>query len=151
MMYSLMQSSYNFPNIVLPLIGGVFCDRIGERKTQTISTVVSVVGQTLLVVGFYYNHFPTILLARFIFGISETQDVSLAIFITKWFNNSQLTLANSIFLSVIRLVGIFAAIIVSKYSTIYSLVDIFIFSVLVTIFGLIVSIILVIIDSKYSF
>ena len=49
--YQLLYSFYSFPNIVLPLFGGYFIDRLGKRQGVIVFAVIIVVGQFFFAVS----------------------------------------------------------------------------------------------------
>ncbi len=43
--YQLLYSFYSFPNIILPLFGGYFIDRLGKRHGMIVFSIIITVGQ----------------------------------------------------------------------------------------------------------
>mmetsp|Transcript_32062 Transcript_32062/g.42511 ORF Transcript_32062/g.42511 Transcript_32062/m.42511 type:complete len:81 (-) Transcript_32062:1146-1388(-) len=62
-------SIYSFPNMILPLLGGIFIDKIGIRLGLILFTVVLTAGQLVFAIGGYQASYPMMMLGRFIFGL----------------------------------------------------------------------------------
>jgi MFS family permease len=82
----MLYTVFSLPNIVLPLIGGIFLDRIGLQNCLVICMILTTVGQGIVAFGGYQASFYTLILGRFILGLgAETLMVVQSVFITKWF------------------------------------------------------------------
>lgn len=64
-----MYSLYAFPNVIVPLIGGMLIDKIGARIVLIITCSICVVGQAIYSFGGLENIFGVMLLGRIVFGI----------------------------------------------------------------------------------
>lgn len=51
LLYSLLYTVYNMPNMVLPLFGGFFTDKFGDRIMTVIFTFFVVLGQAVVCFG----------------------------------------------------------------------------------------------------
>lgn len=51
--YSMLYTVYSMPNMVLPIFGGVFLDRIGIRSGLLLFTFILTLGQLVFMVGGY--------------------------------------------------------------------------------------------------
>jgi predicted MFS family arabinose efflux permease len=51
--YSLLYTVYSIPNMVLPVFGGIFLDKIGIRTGLIIFTIVLTFGQLIFTMGGY--------------------------------------------------------------------------------------------------
>ena len=51
--YGMFYSFYSYPNIILPLIGGVMLDKIGVRLGLIVFTIFVTVGQMVFMFGGY--------------------------------------------------------------------------------------------------
>lgn len=92
--YSLLYSLYSLPNMVLPVVGGVVCDRVGYDKGLLLTSLLVTCGQTLASYGGFTYSFNTILLGRVVFGIgAETLWVIQAAYISNWFFDQEISLA----------------------------------------------------------
>ena len=72
--YQLLYSLYSFPNIVIPLFGGYFIDRLGKRQGLIIFAVIVTIGQFFFAVSTHavrssegFGKF-LMLISRFVFG-----------------------------------------------------------------------------------
>ena len=60
---------YNIPNFALPLVGGLFLDRIGLRLGLIIFTSFITVGQAIFVWGAYEQSFSILVMSRVVFAL----------------------------------------------------------------------------------
>mmetsp|Transcript_13036 Transcript_13036/g.20234 ORF Transcript_13036/g.20234 Transcript_13036/m.20234 type:complete len:122 (-) Transcript_13036:1205-1570(-) len=67
--YGLLYTVYALPNTILPLVGGVFLDRIGTRNGLLLFTTILCLGQFLFMMGGYRMNFSLMLVGRTVFGI----------------------------------------------------------------------------------
>jgi len=67
--YGLLYTVYAIPNLVLPLVGGIFLDKVGQRNGLLLFTVILCLGQGIIMLGGYQLSFPLMLVGRVIFGI----------------------------------------------------------------------------------
>lgn len=67
--WSLLYSVYSYPNMVLPLFGGIFLDMIGIRVGIILFCILLTCGQFVCVVGGYTEKFWVLILGRTIFGL----------------------------------------------------------------------------------
>ena len=51
--YSMLYTVYSVPNMILPLFGGIFLDRIGIRSGLILFTIVLTLGQLVFMMGGY--------------------------------------------------------------------------------------------------
>ena len=58
---NLLFSLYSIPNMVLPLFGGVFADRIGIRLCLILFISIITFGQVIIVIGAYKTNFAVLL------------------------------------------------------------------------------------------
>ena len=85
MLYSL----YAFPNIIIPLLGGMLIDRIGARWVLIIAASFCVVGHFIFGFGGMQNVFAIMLAGRVVFGIGgEVLHASQNTLISNWFKPS---------------------------------------------------------------
>lgn len=72
--YQLLYSFYSFPNIILPLFGGYFIDRLGKRQGIVLFALIVTVGQFFFAVSTHAVHASEgfgkflMIFSRFIFG-----------------------------------------------------------------------------------
>lgn len=110
MQYQLLYSIYSFPNIILPLFGGYFIDKLGKRTGIVIFACVVAIGQFIFAVSTHaaqgsegFGKFLMIF-GRFIFGLGgENLAVTESAFIASWFKGKELSLALGVDLCVSKL------------------------------------------------
>lgn len=51
--FSLLYTVYSMPNMVLPILGGIFLDKIGIRSGLLLFTVILTIGQGVFMIGGY--------------------------------------------------------------------------------------------------
>ena len=66
--FSLLYTVYSMPNMVLPILGGIFLDKVGLRVGIILFSCVLTLGQFVFMIGGYTHHFNTMLAGRVIFG-----------------------------------------------------------------------------------
>ena len=107
--YNQLYSIIYYPNIVLPLIGGILIDRIGLYVTIVIVSVLLTIGQAVFMVAGFMgtddktDNWPFIvaMAGRFIYGLGgDILGVCQSTFVTKWFMGKELSLALGIVLSI---------------------------------------------------
>jgi len=73
----MMYTIYSLPNMVLPLAGGIFLDKIGVRIGLLLFTLVLTIGQFIFMIGGNRNVYWLMLVGRFVFGLGgECMSVS---------------------------------------------------------------------------
>jgi len=55
--------------MILPLIGGILCDKIGIKVSLMLFTTLVTIGQLVFTIGGAQNNFALTLAGRFIFGL----------------------------------------------------------------------------------
>lgn len=102
--FSLMYSLYSFPNIILPFIGGLLINILGNRKMYIYSGLILVIGQFLFATGYASSSIIVMLIGRSIFGLAgEIIGICQNVMIVKWFKPNELTFPFSIVLVISRL------------------------------------------------
>ena len=64
-----MYSLYAFPNVIIPLFGGILIDKFAARTILVITALLCVLGQIVFGLGGWLNKFTIMLIGRAIFGI----------------------------------------------------------------------------------
>ncbi len=101
---NLMYSVYSFPNIVLPLFGGLLISKFGARIMVVILIATVFTGQLVVATGMYVKNLYVILLGRVIFGFGgETLSASMSTVLAQWFKGKELAFSMGINLSISRL------------------------------------------------
>jgi len=102
--YNLLYSLYSFPNMVLPLFGGVFIDRVGVNTGLILFTGLLCGGQALFALGVSNSSYILALIGRFVFGLGgECQGVAVVTIVAVWFRNKEMAFAMGLMISVSRL------------------------------------------------
>ncbi|KAF9963817.1 hypothetical protein BGZ65_010881 [Modicella reniformis] len=101
---NLLYSIYSFPNIVLPLVGGLLIDRLSASKMLMVFGLLVCVGQGIFAIGVSARSIWAMVLGRLIFGIGgECLGVAQAKIITDWFKARWLGFALGLNLSFARI------------------------------------------------
>ena len=84
--WSALYSVYSVPNIILPLLGGIFVDKVGIRFALILFCFATTLGQLIFSKGGFEDSYMTMLLGRFIFGLGgECMGVANYAIIQSWF------------------------------------------------------------------
>lgn len=90
--FNLLYALYAFPNVVIPLLGGILIDRIGARIVLIIAASFCVLGQMIFGVGGNDNLFSVMLVGRIVFGVGgEVLHASQNTLISNWFKANELS------------------------------------------------------------
>lgn len=65
----MLYAVYAYPNMILPLFGGIFLDTIGMKWGILLFSSFLVVGQLVFMVGGFLQSFGVMLAGRVIFGL----------------------------------------------------------------------------------
>ena len=106
--YTLLYSVYSWPNVILPLVGGVFVDRvIGIRAGTLFFMCVSLIGQLGFAFGGYFDSFLVMVVARFVIGIGSQMALVISdAFAARWFKGKEIGLMFALIGIACRLGGI---------------------------------------------
>lgn len=87
-----MYALYAFPNVIIPLLGGIIIDKYGARIALMLSAMFCVLGQFIFGIGGYDNTFSVMIMGRIVFGIGgEVLHASQNTLISSWFKASELS------------------------------------------------------------
>ena len=76
--FSLLFSLYSFPNTVLPWIGGVLSDKIGNNTVMFVMATLVLIGNLCQTYAILTYNMPFLLFGRFVFGLgAETLQVRI--------------------------------------------------------------------------
>ena len=101
---NLMYSVYSFPNMFLPLLGGILIDKLNPVWVLIGFSLTVCLGQTLFALGVSSKYFALMLVGRILFGIGgESISVAQASITTSWFKNKELAFALGLNLCIARL------------------------------------------------
>eukprot|EP00331_Platyophrya_macrostoma_P028451 CAMPEP_0176444524 /NCGR_PEP_ID=MMETSP0127-20121128/23114_1 /TAXON_ID=938130 /ORGANISM="Platyophrya macrostoma, Strain WH" /LENGTH=462 /DNA_ID=CAMNT_0017830049 /DNA_START=22 /DNA_END=1410 /DNA_ORIENTATION=+ len=102
--FNLLYSVYSFPNIILPLFGGVLVDKIGARVAILIFSSILILGQAIFTFGLYKYSYTIMIIGRVVFGLGgESLSVAQSAIVSKWFRGKELAFALGFNISVARL------------------------------------------------
>lgn len=65
----MLYTVYSLPNMVLPVLGGLFLDKIGIRSGLLMFCLILTCGQFIFAMGGYNQNYPMMLAGRVIFGM----------------------------------------------------------------------------------
>ncbi|KAG0304303.1 hypothetical protein BGZ98_005684 [Dissophora globulifera] len=101
---NLLYSVYSFPNVVLPLLGGLLIDRLSASRMLILFSLCVFVGQGIFAIGVTVKSIWVMVLGRFVFGVgSGCLEVAQAKITTDWFKARWLGLALGLNLSFARI------------------------------------------------
>ena len=102
--YNLLYSVYSFPNIILPLLGGLLIDRMGIRIGVILFSFLLIVGQFFFMLGGIMKSYGLLILGRVIFGLGgESLSVTQSTLVAKWFGDKELAFALGLNIAIARL------------------------------------------------
>ena len=102
--FNLLYSVYAFPNIILPLFGGLIVDQLGVRLGISLFSFLLIIGQAVVTFGAISSNFTLMLIGRVIFGFGgENLNVASCAITAKWFGGKEIAFAFGISLCVSRL------------------------------------------------
>lgn len=107
--FNLLYSVYAFPNIILPFIGGILADKLGDGVMTMVFCFAIVLGQFLLFTGIRAGSIAWMIIGRFVFGLGgEAINITIKTILYKWFHGSELSLALSLNISLARSASVFS-------------------------------------------
>ncbi len=102
--YNLLYSVYSFPNILLPMFGGILIDRLGIRIGIIFFSSLLIIGQFFVMLGGIWTNYNLLILGRVIFGLGgESLGVTESALVAKWFGDKELAFAMGLNIAVSRL------------------------------------------------
>lgn len=114
--YNQLYSVYSYPNVILPLLGGVLIDKIGLNFSIILFSTLLVIGQGVFALSGFIGQdrgdtstaFIIAIVGRIIFGLGgESLNVCQSTVVSRWFIGKELSLALGINISVSRLGSVF--------------------------------------------
>lgn len=103
-MFGVMSAVYSWPNVIIPLFGGVLIDLAGVRLAVLFFTTLVLLGSVLFTLGLWWNSVPTLIVARTLYGVGgESQNVANLTLCSKWFRGRELSFAMAVTIAVSRL------------------------------------------------
>lgn len=102
--FGLLSSIYSWPNVVLPLFGGILIDRLGVRAACLGFTSLVAAGSFVFTMGLWWRSVHLLVMGRLVFGLGgESQNVASLTIISRWFAGKELAFAMAVSLAVSRL------------------------------------------------
>ena len=145
--YALFYTGYSYPNIIMPLIGGVFTDRIGQRTALLVFISLVTIGHGIFTIGGFMNSYAVMMTGRVIFGLgAESMTVAASAITSKWFLGKELNLAMGAKLALARLGAVAAGVIVPSVYDVSGLGPAFGVGFVICIFSFINAIGIIILD-----
>jgi len=118
--FNLMYSVYSLPNIILPLIGGVFIFKYGYRIMFLVFGFCVLVGQLIFAIGCSCKSIHIMLIGRTIFGFGgESLNTTQFSIILQWFAPNEIAFAMGLCLSSARMGNVLNDIISPRIATVY--------------------------------
>jgi MFS family permease len=113
--YNMLYSVYSYPNVILPLVGGVLIDKIGINFAIILFSTLLVIGQGIFALAGFIGEsrdgnlaFIIAIIGRVVFGLGgESLNVCQSTIVSRWFIGKELSLALGINISVSRLGSVF--------------------------------------------
>ncbi len=100
---NLMYSVYSFPNVILPLFGGYFVDKLGTVITLVVFSGLIAAGQAVFALGVSVDNYGLSLVGRVIFGFGgESLGVASSALLAIWFRGKEMAFAMGLNLSISR-------------------------------------------------
>jgi hypothetical protein len=113
--FQLLYTAYSLPNTVLPAAGGVLVDVVGVRTVLLASSVVALVGQTIVTAGLFAGDWATMWAGRAVFGVgTEALCVAQRILLSRFFR-AELALAMGLTLAFGRFGSVMCDLIGARY------------------------------------
>lgn len=115
--YNMLYSVYSYPNIILPLVGGILVDKVGLNFAIILFGTFQLIGEGIFTIAGFIgtddrsNHLPFIvaIVGRFFLGMGgESLTVSLSTVQSRWFMEKELALSNGLQASLACIVGVLA-------------------------------------------
>lgn len=113
--YNMLYSVYSYPNVILPLFGGILIDKIGINFSIFLFSTLLVIGQGVFALSGFLGEsmdgnlpFIVAIIGRVIFGLGgESLSVCQSTIVSRWFVGKELSLALGINISISRLGSVF--------------------------------------------
>ena len=148
--FSFLYSIYSFPNIILPLIGGILILKIGFYKCYFLFSLFILIGQIIVVIGLKNTNMIVMLFGRFIFGLGgENINTVQSIVIINWFNKNSLSFPLAFMFSVAKSATVLNDIISPRIVEDDKADSAFVLGMFFCFVSLIFTIVLVAVDKKY--
>eukprot|EP01017_Pseudomicrothorax_dubius_P025115 TRINITY_DN2680_c0_g3_i1.p1 TRINITY_DN2680_c0_g3~~TRINITY_DN2680_c0_g3_i1.p1 ORF type:complete len:481 (-),score=131.68 TRINITY_DN2680_c0_g3_i1:93-1535(-) len=102
--FDLFYSVYSFPNIVLPFLGGLLVDRLGDRVMTIVFSLLLTAGQLLFQYGASAGNIAAMIAGRLVFGLGgESINITVMTILYRYFKGSELAFAQGLNVSLARI------------------------------------------------
>lgn len=102
--YSLLFSSYSFPNIILPCVCGILIYRTSVIFSFHLFTLFVLLGQIVVFTSLFYDSLLGMIIGRFLIGCGgESVTVCQAVIVLKWFRKEDMALPLSLTYSISKI------------------------------------------------
>jgi Na+/melibiose symporter-like transporter len=102
--FNLMFSARAISSLVFPFMLPWSMQHLGTRHTMYIIVASASVGQYIFIIGLREKNYVHCLVSRFIFGVSDLVTIMQNVIMCMWFTPSQLPVAFSLLLFMVKLV-----------------------------------------------
>lgn len=117
--FNLMYSVYSLPNIILPLIGGVFIFKYGYRIMFLVFGASILIGQLIFAIGCSSKSIPLMLIGRTVFGFGgESINTTQLSVILQWFAPNEIAFAMGLCVSCAKMGNVLNDIISPRIATV---------------------------------
>ncbi|KAI3634348.1 hypothetical protein MIR68_007952 [Amoeboaphelidium protococcarum] len=148
--FNSLYTAYSFPNLILPIFGGIMVDRMDSNRILLIFSVLVLFGTSLFTVGSLQKLYWVMIVGRALFGIAgESLEVAQAKITTDWFRDHSLGLALGFNLTVARLATALNDIISPAIFSSFNLASALWFGTITCLFSLLCGLLLAWINGKY--
>ncbi|KAF4708841.1 hypothetical protein FOZ63_032008, partial [Perkinsus olseni] len=102
--YGVISGVYAYPNVILPLFGGLLIDIVGVQRSMIFFVSINFTGTVIYALGLHMRSFTVLVIGRAIFGMGgESLNVSNSTIMTHWFRGKELAFALGSSLTLSRL------------------------------------------------
>eukprot|EP00397_Hematodinium_sp_SG-2012_P010891 GEMP01011017.1.p1 GENE.GEMP01011017.1~~GEMP01011017.1.p1 ORF type:complete len:415 (+),score=60.94 GEMP01011017.1:458-1702(+) len=102
--FGALQAVYSFPNIVIPLFGGLLLDKTGMENAILFLFSLILLGQGVFSIGISFKSFPMMLMGQFTFGLGgESLHVASLALVALWFRNREMAFAMGTIITISRI------------------------------------------------
>ncbi|EER12785.1 Hexuronate transporter, putative [Perkinsus marinus ATCC 50983] len=102
--YGVISGVYAYPNVILPLFGGLLIDLVGVQRSMIFFVLINFSGTVVYALGLHMRSFTVLVVGRAIFGMGgESLNVANSTIMTHWFRGKELAFALGCSLTLSRL------------------------------------------------
>lgn len=101
--FNLLFSFRGISSMVLPFLMPALLENMGTQYTCLLMALSCYLGQYIFILGLQTKNYNYCLLSRLVFGVSDSQTIVQQTILCMWFDNSQLPIAWSMMLFMVKL------------------------------------------------